>query len=51
MLTEDANIINNSFEKYFKSEDCPEGILNKSTKYSLTAGEYGGADASRAEKS
>ena len=38
MLTEDANIINNSFEKYFKSEDCPEGILNKSTKYSLTAG-------------
>ncbi len=21
-----------------KSEDCPEGILNKSTKYSLTAG-------------
>lgn len=38
MLINDANIINNSFNQYFKNEDCPEGILNKSTKYSLTAG-------------
>lgn len=38
ILIDDAKLINNSFEKYFRSTDCPEGILNESTKYSLLAG-------------
>lgn len=37
-LIDDAKLINDSFEKYFKNTDCPEGILNESTKYSLLAG-------------
>ncbi len=37
-LIDDAKLINNSFEKYFRNTDCPEGILNESTKYSLLAG-------------
>ena len=30
--------INDKMTKYFKSTECPEGILNESMKYSLTAG-------------
>lgn len=37
-LIDDAKLINDSFEKYFRNTDCPEGILNESTKYSLLAG-------------
>lgn len=37
-LIDDAKLINDSFEKYFRNIDCPEGILNESTKYSLLAG-------------
>ena len=37
-LIDDAKLINNRFEKYFRNTDCPEGILNESTKYSLLAG-------------
>ncbi|MCI8486161.1 MAG: polyprenyl synthetase family protein [Clostridia bacterium] len=38
VLIDDAKLINKSFEKYFRDTDCPEGILNESTKYSLLAG-------------
>lgn len=37
-LMDDAKLINNRFEKYFRGTNCPEGILNESTKYSLLAG-------------
>ncbi|MBO5005690.1 MAG: polyprenyl synthetase family protein [Clostridia bacterium] len=37
-LIDDVKLINNSFEKYFRNTDCPEGTLNESTKYSLLAG-------------
>ena len=37
-LINDEELINSSFEKYLRDEKCPEGRLNESTKYSLTAG-------------
>lgn len=37
-LINDAKLINDRFEKYFRNTDCPEGVLNESTKYSLVAG-------------
>lgn len=37
-LKNNVNIINNNFEKYYRNTNCPEGILNESMKYSLSAG-------------
>ena len=37
-LNKKVQYINDKMAKYFKTEDCPEGILNQSMKYSLTAG-------------
>ena len=37
-LNEKVQYVNGKMEKYFKNTDCPEGILNESMKYSLTAG-------------
>lgn len=37
-LEKNVNLINENMEKYFRNQSCPEGILNESTKYSLTAG-------------
>lgn len=32
------NMVNSELDKYVRKEDCPEKILNKSSKYSLMAG-------------
>lgn len=37
-LRKNADIINKNFEKYYRNQNCPEGILNESMKYSLIAG-------------
>ena len=37
-LNQKVEYINDKIKKYFKNTDCPEGILNESMKYSLTAG-------------
>lgn len=37
-LIEKVNFINDEIEKKLKDKDCPEGILNESMAYSLTAG-------------
>ena len=37
-LTQKVDYINDNIKKYIKNTDCPEGILNESMKYSLTAG-------------
>lgn len=37
-LIQKVQFIDSNMEKYFKNIECPEGILNESMQYSLTAG-------------
>ena len=37
-LNKYIDIVNNQLEKYVKSNECPEQVLNESKEYSLLAG-------------